>query len=301
MKHKLAVNREAEVAEAAVETETSIPLKVVSRDPLELPEVDVDVEVLTDLSVRRVITTAETATKKDISPETAPNPRRRDPSERESPELKVPNVKVMINAATATPKVTSPETVPNLERRDPSEREDPSRKVTISAATAMPKVTSPETAPNPRRSVPLESTERSLPVPPLERLAETATKKVTSLEIAPSPRRKELPVSIDLPESPDLATTVERRDISLETVPRLPPLRRRRKARKLLNPRESTLRMTAKTIRMVSTVKISLLMKPEELLRRPLTNSELRSPRKKLKKLPPLLTRLAQPPRLITS
>jgi len=300
MKHKLAVNREAEVEEAAVETETSIPLKVVSRDPLELPEVDVDVEVLTDLSVRRVITTAETATKKDISQETAPSPRRRDPSERESPELKVPNVKVMINAATATPKVTSPEIVPNLERRDPSEREDPSRKVMISAVTAMPKVTSPETALNPRRSVPLESTERSLPVPPLERLAETATKKVTSLEIAPSPRRKELPVRIDLPESPDLATTVERRDISQETAPRL-PLRRRRKARKLPNPRESTLRMTAKTIRMVSMVKISLLMKPEELLRRPLTNSELRSPRKKLKKLPPLLTRLAQPPRLTTS
>jgi len=300
MKHKLAVNREAEVEEAAVETETSIPLKVVSRDPLELPEVDVDVEVLTDLSVRRVITTAETATKKDISPETAPSPRRRDPSERESPELKVPNVKVMINAATAMPKVTSPEIVPNLERRDPSEREDPSRKVMINAATVMPKVTSPETAPNPRRSVPLESTERSLPVPPLERLAETATKKVTSLEIAPSPRRKELPVRIDLPESPDLATTVERRDISQETAPRL-PLRRRRKARKLPNPRESTLRMMAKTIRMVSTVKILLLMKPEELLRRPLTNSELKSPRKKLKKLPPLLTRLAQPPRLTTS
>ena len=265
MKHKLAVNREAEVAEAAVETETSIPLKVVSRDPLELPEVDADVEVLTDLSVRRVITTAETATKKDISPETAPNPKRRDPSERESPELKVPNVKVMINAATATPKVTSPEIVPN-----------------------------------PKRSVLLESTERSLPVPPLERLAETAVKKVTSLEIAPSPRRKELPVRIDLPESPDLATTVERRDISLETAPRL-PLRRRRKAMKLLNPRKSTLKMTVKTIRMVSTVKISLLMKPEELLRKPLTNSELMSPRKKLKKLPPLLTRLAQPPRLTTS
>jgi len=300
MKPKLAVNREAEVEEVAVETETSIPLKVVSRDPLELPEVDADVEVLTDLSVRKVITTAETATKKDISPETAPSPRRRDPSERESPELKVPNVKVMINAATATPKVTSPEIVPNLERRDPSEREDPSRKVMINAATAMPKVTSPETAPNPRRSVPLESTERSLPVPPLERLAETATKKVTSLEIAPSPRRKELPVRIDLPESPDLATTVERRDISQETAPRL-PLRRRRKARMLPNPRESTLRMMAKTIRMVSTVKISLLMKPEELLRRPLTNSELKSPRKKLKKLPPLLTRLAQPPRLTTS
>lgn len=299
---------EAEVDVEEEETETSrTTRRVLKEDPLELPEAVVDVE--NPVNPELTMVNAETAREKVTSPRTAPSPRKNALPERnvkvvpveEEVETVSPE-RMMVNAATARVKVTSLETAPSPRRSVPLERNvkvaevevetaNP-RKETTSAATATPKVTSPEIAPSPRRSALRDPDATSLPVPPLVRPAETATKKVTSLEIAPLLRRRELPVRIDPPESPGHATTAVKRDISPETALKLSPLLRERRRPKVLREslKEKSSPLRVKTIRRVSTEKISPLGKPERPRKPKTLRSEPRPPSRLLLKLTPLLT-----------
>ena len=277
-------------AETAREKVTS-PRTAPSPRKNALPERDVKVvpeeEEVETVSPERMMVNAATARVKVTSLETAPSPRRSVPLER---NVKVAEVEVetanprkeTTSAATATPKVTSQEIAPSP-RRNALE--------TTSAATATPKVTSPEIAPSPRRSALRDPDATSLPVPPLVRPAETAMKKVTSLETAPLPRRRELPVRIDPPESPGHATTAVKRDISPETALKLSPLLRERKRPKVLkeSPKEKSSPLRVKTIRRVSTEKISPLGKAERPRKPKTLRSEPRPPSRLLLKLTQLL------------
>jgi hypothetical protein len=286
------------------ETETSRELLIVEREDLpDRPEAVVDkMEKAEERDVNPespelMMVNAATVWEKVTSPRTAPNPRRRELPVRRDPlpkvaeaEEEVRDVSVslekqrptMANAVTVVVKVTSPRIAPSPRRKELPVRRDPL--VTTNAATATRKVTSPETVPNPRRSAPRDLDVPSLLVPPLVRPAETATRKDITLEIAPPKRRKELPVSKDPRENPDLATTAVKKDISPETAlkPRLP--KKAKRERLLLVRRERpdpSRKKTSSTIRMVSTVRISPPGKPSRPLTRTLEPPRLfRSPRR---------------------
>jgi len=235
--------------------------------------VPAEVEVET-VSPERETTSAATAMPKVISLETAPSPRRNA-----HPDVKV--VLAEVEVETVSP-----------------ERE------TTSAATAMPKDISPEIAPNPRKSALRDPDAQSLPVPPPVRPAVTAMRKVTTPVTVPPPRRRELPV---LPPLVRLAATAMPKVITPATAPsprrRELPVETRRNPRPKVVKRESPELLLTKImmmVKMVSTVKTSLLMKPAWLTRRLAPNSELTLTLRSLRKITLLTKRPALTPTSLT-